>query len=170
MIKWLHKNKEWVLSGVGVAIISAMVGVVGKLTTSTKDQQEDNYRQEISSGDESTNIQLEDASGDISINVSPPLENFRENQNTELEWFKIEPISHLDEKLNAIRFESYPPNIRLRFISERWDIDHELVISKKVPISKIKHELMTRLTIEQHLEILYSNLPKTPGFECPWKE
>lgn len=56
MWDWIVQNKEWVFSGFGVAIITAIIGIIiGKKKS---------IRQKQKSGDNSTNYQ---AAGDIKI-------------------------------------------------------------------------------------------------------
>lgn len=57
MLDWIVKNVEWVFSGIGVLVISVIGGMVFK--------KEKNANQNISSGDNSTNIQ-----GSKNVNVT----------------------------------------------------------------------------------------------------
>lgn len=57
-MQWIIDNKEWIFSGIGVFIISLIIGLFMKRDSSSKQNQE--------SGDNSTNYQ---SGKDININI-----------------------------------------------------------------------------------------------------
>lgn len=52
-LDWIMQNKEWLFSGIGVTLISVIVGLFVK----NKYRGKKTYHQVINSGDKSTNIQ-----------------------------------------------------------------------------------------------------------------
>lgn len=84
-LQWLLDNKEWVFSGVGVALIVALVAWLRRPVAGT------NQRQEGGSG--SRNIQ---AGRDINLNVHPPAphpppDEFHELEGIQMEQFRADP-------------------------------------------------------------------------------
>ncbi|HBE76476.1 MAG TPA: hypothetical protein DDW65_01650 [Firmicutes bacterium] len=57
-MSWVLNNKEWIFSGIGVFIISLIIGLIVK--------QKNNIKQSQSSGDNCTNIQSADS---VEINL-----------------------------------------------------------------------------------------------------
>jgi len=51
MVTWLIENREWVFSGIGVLVITGLIGIFKKNSNGKQ------VRQSIRSGNDSTNIQ-----------------------------------------------------------------------------------------------------------------
>ena len=64
-----------------------------------------------------------------------------------------EPISHLEERLSALSLPHDEPVMQLHFISDRWDIDRYLTVSKRLSFGDLSALLLTQLQIKEHTKI-----------------
>jgi TIR domain len=65
---------------------------------------------------------------------------------------KFEPIPYIDNRLKMFIVSLIPPVITVRFISEKWHIDHVFRVSKAIKVEELKEALLTQLSLREHVK------------------
>jgi|GEM_PF-6697020 len=131
MINWIITNKEWIFSGIGVVIITGIIGIL-----KGKEKSKDNIKMNQKSGKNSSNIQI----GQLSLQTSEDVLH-EEEQN-----IKVILEEEIKENLtDIISIKNQFENIKFNFLDILTNIDQN-----KFEPGNFCQPLLIKLNTEQY--------------------
>ena len=145
--KLTRKQTGWlVFAGIVGLTIVFVVKSLGPESTPSVDQSANSGGVNINS--------IGNVQGNVDISVGPK---------REFKGVTFLPIAQLPRRLQQMKFDESKPVTKLRLISSKWNIDHEITASNKTELSELARVISRQLSLYQHVEADIDAFPIPKG-------